>query len=385
MSISEQLNKKHSKRKWILVLLLFIMSMLALSGYLGLMAWRMIYPEKQPVTPDREMLSLFETYLDIKIPDSTQQLSTWNVYDSGTQEWGTSLICKQEELWGVYEPNEWDLFAQDIKDGADFPLERSIRWVLIGGRIAWWNPDPQNISGVYIRNQTRRAHDNRTIKMLIENEKQGWVRLFILMRANDMYFPSTVAKLFELKGERDILIGEDYHTIHAIYNNNQIVYDVFQSCDAQMIMDCVGHTYFLSFPDRILASEAAATQDKYGKPSYILKVKIDSNDLDCFIKTIAETEDEWEENFMPYNRSLDTRNKVWRARTPEWYNEKITYGWICRKDFITQGNTGNLHNLYIDTSDSKVSIIYIDGRIREEVIKEYRADPNEYEESLSAK
>ena len=99
-------------------------------------------------------------------------------------------------------------------------------------------------------------------------------------------------------------------------------------------------------------------------------MEIDSSDLDYFTKSIVETRDGWDEYFMPYDLLQDTRNKVLGARTPEWYNEKITQGWICKKNFITQGNTMNLHNLYIDTSKSSVIIVYINGRVRKDILQQ---------------
>ena len=359
----------HVSKKWIFLILLFLVPLLAISGYLWLSVWRTIYPKKQCLRPDREILSLFETNLEIKIPDSAQLLSTCYNYDSAWYEWGTVVVFKAGDIDAVYEPNQWDLLSNETMDRKTFPIEMHT-YEIFDDKVKWWNPNLQNLEGVYIRNQNHRSYDNRNLKMLVEKENQGWTRIFIFMHSDVECIPSPIQKLFEYQGERDILVGEKYHTIQTLYDKNQIVYNVFQPCDSNIIVSCVDHNFRLSFPDRILTSEAAITQDPYGKPSYILKVEIDSSDLDYFTKSIAETRDGWDEYFMPYDLLQDTRNKVLGARTPKWYNEKITQGWICKKNFITQGNTMNLHNLYIDTSKSSVSIVYINGRVRKDILQQ---------------
>ena len=115
--------------------------------------------------------------------------------------------------------------------------------------------------------------------------------------------------------------------------------------------------FAVDFSEEIKEVKAASTRIQWdGNVDFILKFTAEPDALNGFLK-------------LEHTRIYETKNdqRGYRARTPKWFIKPITNGTIGkirlepRNEKIADTVSGQLLYIYIDTTDRRSYVVYIDG------------------------
>lgn len=140
----------------------------------------------------KRAILLVEKYLDITVPLDSKRMFTCYSYDASKCLWGTFLLLEEKDANVFFDKGRWKLYQYKIEKNI-FPPSIDIRDVLYSKQIKWWDPDIHNSEAMYINQSTRYQ-----MKMLIEKQVKGSVKVFIVMEGNKNDIPLEVERFFEM-------------------------------------------------------------------------------------------------------------------------------------------------------------------------------------------
>lgn len=129
-------------------------------------------------------------------------------------------------------------------------------------------------------------------------------------------------------------------------------------CDPGKMLANIEKIFTIDFPEEIKVAKAAKAQgsswDRWSK--FLLKFAAEPNTVDGFLKSFPE-----KIHFESYERRKDMRQELGMSPTPPWFKTPIQQG-KCNLEGRGRPGQSLLDWIYIDTSDDKIFVVYMEGR-----------------------
>lgn len=134
--------------------------------------------------------------------------------------------------------------------------------------------------------------------------------------------------------------------------------DQYTECDAKEMVARLERIFQINFPEEIKEAKAAKTPgsswDRWNK--FILKFAAEPDAVDRFLESFPE-----KIHFKPYEYRKDMRGELGMPPIPPWFREPIQQG-KCNLEGQRRPRRSLLDWIYIDTSNEKQFVVYLEGR-----------------------
>ena len=130
----------------------------------------------------------------------------------------------------------------------------------------------------------------------------------------------------------------------------------FIECDPQQMVPHLERVFDIDFPEEIREVKAATSRSSWLKRNMIsfkFKFTADPDTVAMFFQSFPK-----KIHFGAYDPSSDLRHSDLR-RTPQWFKKPIQQGKIGSGG--VSGRRKNIRKIYIDTTNEKDFVIYLDG------------------------
>ncbi|MHC4111520.1 MAG: hypothetical protein ACYSUY_10610 [Planctomycetota bacterium] len=130
--------------------------------------------------------------------------------------------------------------------------------------------------------------------------------------------------------------------------------NIYIECDPIKMIVHLEKIFKIDFPEEIKGAKASKTRgcswDRWSE--FMLKLDAEPNDVNTFLGSFPE-----KIHFKPYERKKDFRGGP--GIIPAWFKEPIQQGKYSLESL--RGPRKVIHNIYVDTTDEKNFVVYIEG------------------------